>query len=212
MVVVVSCLLAGWGVCFPFCFSPCPTRSCIFPAQVVSGQALQSICLAARGAGSRGGDDPASAGCLRLTWWILIFSASQLVLCLLPDINSLTAVTALGAATTLGFAGLATVGAAVHGEALHGAPSQQLVHPLVVAVSGSLAIKLGCLCWGVLVTAATIVWFACSTNETELSLLLVPTESMLYSACLRWFLQHLSALTPFRAGARRQLRVAGQPC
>ncbi|KAL4424863.1 hypothetical protein ABPG77_011113 [Micractinium sp. CCAP 211/92] len=85
--------------------------------QVVSGQALQSICLAARGAGGGGGDDPSSAGCLRLTWWILIFSASQLVLCLLPDINSLTTVTALGAVTTLGFAGLATVGSAVHGRA-----------------------------------------------------------------------------------------------
>ena len=39
----------------------------------------------------------------------------QLLLCLLPDINSLGAVTALGAATTLGFSALATAGAAAHG-------------------------------------------------------------------------------------------------
>lgn len=92
---------------------------CFLSAQVVSGQALQSICLTARGSGNNSGDEPTTTGCLRLTWWILIFSASQLVLCLLPDINSLTAVTALGAATTLGFAVLATVGAAVHGALPH---------------------------------------------------------------------------------------------
>lgn len=74
--------------------------------QVVSGQALQSLCKANRGDGG---------GCLSLTAWILIFSASQLLLCLLPDINSLTAVTAMGAATTLGFSVLATVGSAVQG-------------------------------------------------------------------------------------------------
>lgn len=92
------------------------SRVSTHPAQVVSGQALQSICLAASGGGAGSGAQPDSAGCLRLTWWILIFSASQLLLCLLPDINSLTAVTALGAATTLGFAVLATVGSALHGE------------------------------------------------------------------------------------------------
>lgn len=74
--------------------------------QVVAGQALQSLCRANRGDGG---------GCLSLTAWILIFSASQLLLCLLPDINSLMAVTALGAATTLGFSVLATVGSALQG-------------------------------------------------------------------------------------------------
>ncbi|KAL4421336.1 hypothetical protein ABPG75_010627 [Micractinium tetrahymenae] len=104
---------AGTWAVLPFQFTVNIGTCVVY--QVVSGQALQSICLATRGSG--GGADPASAGCLRLTWWILIFSASQLLLCLLPDINSLTAVTALGAATTLGFSALATVGAAVHGRA-----------------------------------------------------------------------------------------------
>ena len=43
--------------------------------QVVAGQALQSLCVALGGS------------CLRLTWWILVFSAAVAVLCLLPDIN-----------------------------------------------------------------------------------------------------------------------------
>ncbi len=80
--------------------------ACACCSQVVSGQALQSLCQANRGGGG---------GCLSLTAWILIFSASQLLLCLLPDINSLTAVTAVGAATTLGFSVLATVGSAIQG-------------------------------------------------------------------------------------------------
>ncbi|PSC77053.1 Lysine histidine transporter 1 [Micractinium conductrix] len=88
--------------------------------QVVSGQALQSICLVARAGGAAapaaGTAAATAAGCLRLSHWILIFSASQLLLCLLPDINSLGAVTALGAATTLGFSALATAGAAAHGR------------------------------------------------------------------------------------------------
>ena len=67
----------------------------------MSGQALQSLCLTLSPSG----------GCLKLTWWIAIFSASQLLLCMLPDINSLGAVTALGAATTLGeWTGLRRVG------------------------------------------------------------------------------------------------------
>ena len=78
---------------------------------MAAGQALQNICLVSRGGGS-------GSGCLRLTYWILVFSASQLLLCLLPDINSLSVVTALGAATTLGFSVLATAGAAVQGEAV----------------------------------------------------------------------------------------------
>ena len=71
--------------------------------QVVAGQTLRSICTTF------------SASCLRLPAWIAIYSAGQCLLCLLPDINSLAAVTALGAATTLAFSLLATVGAAMHG-------------------------------------------------------------------------------------------------
>eukprot|EP00887_Chlorella_sp_A99_P002263 scaffold10.g2263.t1 len=73
--------------------------------QVVSGQALHSLCLANR-----------AAGCPRLAWWTVAFSASQLLLCLLPDINSLRLVTALGAATSLGFSTLATVGSLLRGQ------------------------------------------------------------------------------------------------
>lgn len=80
--------------------------------QVVAGQALQSLCTAL-----------SSGGCLSLTAWILIWSSTQLLLCLLPDINSLTAVTAMGAATTLGFSVLATVGSALKGECKDGAVS-----------------------------------------------------------------------------------------
>ena len=71
---------------------------------MVAGQSLQAVCLTLSG-----------GGCLQLSYWILIFSASQLLLCLLPDINSLAAVTALGAATTLAFSLLATLGSALHG-------------------------------------------------------------------------------------------------
>lgn len=46
--------------------------------QVIAGQALHSLCHTLSGSGG---------GCLRLTWCILIFSSSQLLLCLLPDIN-----------------------------------------------------------------------------------------------------------------------------
>jgi hypothetical protein len=82
-------------------------------ASLLSKLTHTSLYGSAEGGGQIGG----GAGCLRLTYWILIFSASQLGLCLLPDINSLKLVSALGAATTLGFSALATVGAALHGEA-----------------------------------------------------------------------------------------------
>lgn len=103
-------------------FSPrCPNHHCCW--QVIAGQALQSTCLALHSSGGSGvASGSGSGACLRLTHWIFIFSASQLLLCLLPDINSLGAVTALGAATTVGFSVLATVGAALHG-----------VHPLGAA-------------------------------------------------------------------------------
>ena len=96
--------------------------------QGVASQSLQSICLATTGAdtgsnssstdgtGSSGGrSGGGTAGCLRLTWWIFILSAAQLLFRLLPDTSVLASVTALGAATNLGFSALATVGAALHG-------------------------------------------------------------------------------------------------
>jgi hypothetical protein len=57
----------------PGCAGCCWTRRALKSAhasapQVVAGQALRDICLT-----NSGSPD----GCLRLTWWILIFSASQ---------------------------------------------------------------------------------------------------------------------------------------
>lgn len=58
----------------------CPATPCVTGVmyQVTAGQALQTLCHTLSGSGG---------GCLRLTWWIFIFSASQLLLCLLPDIS-----------------------------------------------------------------------------------------------------------------------------
>lgn len=77
--------------------------------QVVSGQALHNICQAATQQQQDG------SSCLSLTAWTLIFSASQLLLVLLPDVSNLSSIAAVGAATSLGYAALATIGAAVHG-------------------------------------------------------------------------------------------------
>ena len=89
------------------------------PAVHLSGHHRRGHCSSSSstdGTGSSSGrSGGGTAGCLRLTWWIFILSAAQLLFRLLPDINFLASVTALGAATNLGFSALATVGAALHG-------------------------------------------------------------------------------------------------
>jgi hypothetical protein len=75
---------------------------------IIAGQSLHGICAAL--AAERG------SGCgVSLSVWIVVFSSAHLVLALLPDISSISWVTALGALMTLGFSLLATLGAAMAG-------------------------------------------------------------------------------------------------
>lgn len=88
-------------------FQLCVNIGTCITYQVAAGQALRGACLATSSDGS---------GCLRLSWSILVFSAAQLPLVLLPDISSLSLVATAGAITSFGFTILATVGAVLHGR------------------------------------------------------------------------------------------------
>lgn len=96
----------GTWLVLPFQLTVNCGTCCIY--LVTAGQALQALCATATG-GSAGG------GCPILTAWTLIFSACLLLFCVLPDMSSLSAVTLLGAGTTVAYSALATAGAALHG-------------------------------------------------------------------------------------------------
>lgn len=83
---------AGMCVCYP----------------IIAGQALLGICTTLAGPGCS----------VSLSVWIVIFSSVHLLLALLPDISALKGINALGAATTVTFSLLATIGAALQGACL----------------------------------------------------------------------------------------------